>query len=74
MKVKLFNLVAMTESHDFYSFYYIMLMVRELSNFFFFLFMAVPEAYRIYQAKGQIRAAASGLCRSHGNIRSELHR
>ena len=39
---------------------------------FFFLFMAVPVAYRSSQARGRIGAAAAGLCHSHSNARSQL--
>ena len=41
--------------------------------FFFFLFRAVPIAYRLSQARGQIRAIAADLGHSHSNIGSELH-
>ena len=43
--------------------------------FFFlsFFFMAAPMAYRSFQARGQIRAAAAGLHRSHSNTRSLTH-
>jgi len=32
-----------------------------------FLFMAAPAAYGSSQARGQIGAAAAGLCHSHSN-------
>ena len=46
-----------------------------LKLLFFFLFRATPTAYGGSQARGEIRAIASGLCHSHShsNIRSELH-
>ena len=40
--------------------------------FFFCLFRAAPKAYRGSQARGQIRATATGLHHSHSNTRSEL--
>ena len=41
---------------------------------FYFIFSpAAPTAYRSSQARGQIRAAAAGLPRSHSHTRSELH-
>ena len=39
---------------------------------FLFLFMALPVAYGSSQARGQIEAAAAGLCHSHSNWGSEL--
>ena len=47
---------------------------RELSELFFlvFFFRAVPAAYTSSQSRGQIGAAASGLCHSHSNARSKL--
>ena len=38
-----------------------------------FVFMAAPEAYGSSQARGQIGAAAAGLCHSHSNTRSKPH-
>jgi len=47
------------------------------SSSFFFFFLgpvrATPAAYGGSQARGQIRATASGLRHSHSNARSELH-
>ena len=34
----------------------------------FFFFRAAPAAYGSSQARGQIRAAATGLCHSHSNV------
>ena len=42
-------------------------------DFFFYLFRATPEAYGGSQARGRIRAAASGLHHSHSNTGSEVH-
>ena len=39
----------------------------------FFFFKATLAAYGSSQARGQIRAAASGLHHSHSNARSEPH-
>ena len=39
----------------------------------FCLFRAAPAAYGGSQARGQIGAAATGLCQSHSNTGSELH-
>ena len=39
---------------------------------FFLSFKSASVAYRRFQAKGQIRAAAAGLHHSHSNARSEL--
>ena len=43
--------------------------------FFFFntLLRTAPVAYGIFQARGQIRAAAASLHHSHSNARSEPH-
>ena len=41
--------------------------------FFFFLFMATLTACGSSQGRGQIRAAAAGLHRSHSNTRSLTH-
>ena len=35
------------------------------------LFRATPVAYGGYQAKGQIRAVAAGLCHSHSSVGSK---
>ena len=43
-----------------------------LSNSFFLLFMAIPEAYGSSQTRGQIRAAAASLGHSHSNTGPEL--
>ena len=43
------------------------------SFLFFFFFWAAPTAYGGSQARGQIRAAATGLAHSHSNARSKLH-
>ena len=40
---------------------------------FFCLFRTTPTAYVGSQARGGIRAVASGLCQSHSNDRSEPH-
>ena len=40
--------------------------------FFFFLFRATLTAYGGSQAKGRIRAVATGLRHSHSNVGSEL--
>ena len=42
-------------------------------NFILFLFRAAPTVYEASQTRGQIRAAAVGLCHSHSNARSEPH-
>ena len=39
--------------------------------FFFFLFRAAPTAYGSFQAGGQIRVTATGLCHSHSNSGTE---
>ena len=47
-----------------------------MQNFFFFffgLYGAESAAYGGSQARGHIRAAATGLRHSHSNARSELH-
>ena len=41
--------------------------------FFFLFFRATPAAYGGSQARGQIRAAATGLHHSHSHAGSELH-
>ena len=43
--------------------------------FFFFLVFsrAAPVAYGGSQARGPIRAVATGLCQSHSNTGSEMH-
>ena len=41
--------------------------------FFFFFFRAMPVAYGNSQARGRIRATATGLHRSHSNSGSEPH-
>ena len=38
-----------------------------------FIFRAAPEAYGSSQARGQIKAAAAGLCYSHSNVGSLTH-
>ena len=38
-----------------------------------FLFRAAPVAYGSSQARGRIRAVASGLCHNHSNARSKPH-
>ena len=40
---------------------------------FFFLLRVTPVAYGGSQARGQIRAAAAGLCHSHSDTGSEAH-
>ena len=45
---------------------------KRLLNFFF-LFVTIPVAYGITQARGGIRAVGTGLCHSHSNIGSEPH-
>ena len=40
---------------------------------YIFLFKAVPVTYEGSQARGQIGAAAAGLCHSHSNRGSKLH-
>ena len=58
------NLLARDLSH----------MLLSLFFFFFFvfyLFRATPTAYGDLQARGQIGAAAAGLCHSHSNAGSE---
>ena len=42
-------------------------------SIFFFLFVTIPVAYGITQARGGIRAVGTGLCHSHSNIGSEPH-
>ena len=39
----------------------------------FFLFRAAPTDYGGSQARGRIRAIATGLCHSHSNSRSEIN-
>ena len=49
---------------------------REHSQFpflFIFLFTATSAAYGSFQAKGQIRAAAAGLCHTHGDTGSATY-
>ena len=41
--------------------------------FFFNLFRVTPAAYGSFQARGQIRATAAGLYRSHSNAGFRLH-
>ena len=41
--------------------------------FFFSRYRAIPATYGSSQARGQIRAAAAGLCHSHSNAGSEPH-
>ena len=41
--------------------------------FSFSFFMAIPASYGSSQDRGQIRAAAAGLCRSHSHARSKPH-
>ena len=41
--------------------------------FFFGLFRAIPTTCGGSQARGPIRAVATGLCQSHSNARSEWH-
>ena len=41
--------------------------------FIFLFFRAAPSVYGGSQAKGQIGAAAAGLCHSHSNARSQAH-
>ena len=41
--------------------------------FIIIIFMAAPAAYGSFQARGQIRASAAGLCHSHSNRNSENH-
>ena len=43
-------------------------------SFLFVYFIAAPAIYGSSWARGQIRAAAAGLCCSHGNTRDEPHR
>ena len=38
-----------------------------LTGFFFCLFRTTPAAYGSFQARGPIRAVATGLCHSHSN-------
>ena len=47
--------------------------VNESTDFFFFLFRAIPVAYGGSQDRGRIRAIAAGLYHSHSNMGSELH-
>ena len=50
--------------------------VKVLQNHFLFLFLlfrAVPVAYGSFQTRGQIGAAAAGLCHKHSNAESEPH-
>ena len=44
-----------------------------LSFFFLFLFRATPVAYGGSQPRGQIGAAAAGLCHRHSSAGSEPH-
>ena len=44
---------------------------KEMIIFFSLLFRATPAAYGSSQARGQIRAAATGLHHSHSNSRSK---
>ena len=55
-------------------------MVNMWVNLFFYLFLifllfftAETTAYESSQARGQIKAAAAGLCHRHSNMRSEPH-
>ena len=47
--------------------------LRFTELFFFFFLRAVPMAYGGSQARGQIRALATGLHHSHSNTGSEPH-
>ena len=46
---------------------------KQKLKLFSLLFMFMPMAYGSSQARGQIGAAAAGLCHSHGNVRSLTH-
>ena len=46
--------------------------ISALVYLFIYLFMASPAAYGSFHARGQIRAAAASLHRSHGHSGSEL--
>ena len=46
---------------------------EEPEFFFFFPFRAAPPAFGSSQARGQIRATATGLHHSHSNSGSELY-
>ena len=49
-----------------------MIQTQLVLNFFFFVFSrAAPETYGDSQARGRIRATATGLHQSHSNARSE---
>ena len=48
-----------------------MIPIKILTDFFFF--RSTPTAYRGSQARGLIRAAATGLSHCHRNARSEPH-
>ena len=50
-----------------------MLMCFTYSFFFFFLFTTAPAAYGSSWARGQIEAAAAGLCQSLSNASSLTH-
>ena len=49
------------------------LLLPQDTFFFFFSFRAAPAACGSSQARGQIKAAATGLYHSHSNSGSELH-
>ena len=46
-------------------------MNKKKKFFFFYPFGAAPAAYGGSQARGLIRAVATGLCQSHSNARFE---
>ena len=63
---------CISEASQPWSFQVTNICLRILWVFFFFLFRAEPTAYRISQARGRIRAAATSLHRSPSNTGSEL--
>ena len=50
------------------------LITQKYSLFLAYYFRAACVAYRSYQAKCRIKAAAASLCHSHSNAGSKLHR
>ena len=56
---------------EFIILFYIFILYFILFIYLFLLFRAAPVAYGCSQARGQIGAAAAGLCHSHSNPGSD---
>ena len=61
------NIVPLLSRH------YWVFLFFEFIYLFLFFFRAEPLAYGVSQARGQIRAVATGLCHSHSNMGFKLH-